>query len=201
MERHHPGARWVRRGAVGFAAIGLVTALSGTPAMADRAIFQDHVKVRHDLHVVPELTAACGFEVLHEERVNLVQRFYEDGREEVRLSVEERLVGPSTGEVLHNRAAGTVTVQGTTTVDGDQLVIDAEAQHVGLPSMWRKDGEGVLLRDAGLAVLDVHVVLDISQDPPALVTEEVEANVVHGPHPELGMSTEEFEEFLCGALS
>lgn len=181
--------------------VALLTTLSVAPAAADRPLFQDHVRLEHELHAVLDLTAACGFEVWHEERVNLVHRIYEDGTEEVRFSVEETLINTATEESLHHLMAGAQTLDGTRTVNGDQFTIDLEARHVGLPSQWRKSGEGVLLRDAGLIEVDVHVVLDISQDPPVLVTEDIEAQVVHGPHPEFDMTQQEFYDFVCGALS
>ncbi|MBW3665550.1 MAG: hypothetical protein KY469_20840 [Actinobacteria bacterium] len=190
-----------RRAATLVAVVALLAVLPVTPAAADRPIFQDHIRLQHDLHEVPDLTGACGFEVWHEERVNVIQRVYEDGTEEIRLSVHETLVNVATGESVEHLMAGARSLDGTQTVDGDHFVIDLEARHVGLPSHWRKSGEGVLLRDAGLVELDVYVVLDISQDPPELVTEEIEVQVVHGPHPELEMTQEEFFEFVCGALS
>lgn len=182
-------------------AAAVLTALTGAPASADRAIWEDHSRFAHELHEVPQLTEACGFLVMHEESGNIIQRIHADGTEEIRLSVHERLIAPSSGEVLHHHGAGAVSVDGTFTRDGDRLVLDVERQHVGLPSMWRKSGQGVVLRDAGLAVLEVQVVLDVSQDPPVLVSSAFDTGSVHGPHPQLEMTTEEFHGMLCGALS
>ena len=174
-------------------------ALPASPALGERPSFRDHIKHEDDWHVVEDLTAACGFEVLHRERVNVVIRGFEDRTEE-HVSGRTEFTTATGDEILISRFSHHATISDETATDGDTEVVTSERTFRGLPAMWSKRGEGVLWRDAGFAHLTTTATVDVSGPVPELIDFSLDVHEVHGPHPELAMTDEEFFANVCGAL-
>lgn len=178
----------------------LLLVSSVSAAVAERPLFRDHVKFTDEVHLLEELSAACGFDVFHVERVNAVIRGFED-RLEINVSGQEVFTTAAGDPGVTARFSHHGTVVEEVSSDGDTQTIVSERTFRGLPSMWRQKGEGVFLRDAGFAHFTVTVTLDTSGETPVLLDTSMDIHEVHGPHPELEMSDEEFLATICGAFA
>ena len=173
--------------------------MPASPALGEQPSFREHIKHEDDWHVVDDVTAMCGFEVLHREQVNVVIRGFAD-RTETNVSGRTEFTTTTGDEVLTSRFSHHTTTIEQTATDGDTEVITSERTFRGLPAMWSKPGEGVLWKDAGFAHFTATATIDVSGPTPQLVDFSLEVHDLHGPHPELEMTDEEFFANVCSAL-
>ena len=174
--------------------------LHASPALAERPAFREHIKHEDDWHLVDDLTDACGFDVFHRERVTVVIRGFQD-RTELNVSGRTEFTTTTGEETLVNRFSQHSTFVEETAGEGETEVLTSERTFRGLPSMWMTPGEGVLWRDAGFAHFTATVTIDTSGPAPEPVDASLDVHEVHGPHPELAMTEEEFHTRVCGALA
>jgi hypothetical protein len=108
---------------------------------------------------------------------------------------------PDTGEELLRQGASTTRGLGTEEYDEatGYTTITFDYNTVGLPSKWYKPGEGVITRDVGQIRQVAVIVVDLSQDPPVLISFDGEVTV-KGPHPEVFTDFDEWAAPICRAL-
>ena len=188
--------RWTSTAAV--AVLGLL--LSTTPALAGQG--KPEVRERYDF-VEEEardefLSDVCGIDVLVSGEGKGTFTAYADGSVTDHFNTRFTFTSPDTGETLVRTDAATFRGQGEEVFDPDTqtLTITFRDEYYGLPAKWSKPGEGTLLRDAGIAVFDGTVVLDVSGPEPELVSFD-EVITTKGPHPELDTDV---LAFICSAL-
>ena len=188
-----------RTSVVTLAVAGLLVAT--TPAMAGPG--KPDVVERYDFvdeeHRDDFLSDVCGIEVYVSGEGKGTFKAYPDGSITDHFNTRFVFTSPDTGETLIRTDAATFRGQGEEVVDAEAetVTITFRDEYYGLPAKWSKPGEGTLLRDAGIAIFDGTVVLDVSGDEPVPIFFD-ETITTKGPHPEL-LETDVLA-FICSSL-
>ena len=178
--------------------VGLL--VSTTPAMAG----QGEPEFRERYSFVEEqardefLSDVCGIDVYVSGEGKGTFTAYADGFITDHFNTRFVFTSPDTGETLIRMDGATVRAQGEEVFDPatETLTITFREEFYGLPAKWSKPGEGTLMRDAGIAVFDGTVVLDVSGPEPEVISFD-ETITTKGPHPELETDV---LAFICSAL-
>lgn len=175
-----------------------VGAQGGKPVFVDR--FDDRFVEDPDLFVLD----FCGVDGVRTEfHFKGSFTLYEDGSAKVHLNEHIVSTDSATGSLLLvTRNAFNIfsePVEEIVDENAGTLTLIFDDIFVGLPLRLMVPGEGVLLRDAGVVRFVATVVLDLETGEEISFTEEIIE--LHGPHPFLDLSDEEFAEIFCGAMS
>lgn len=175
-----------------------VWAQGGKPVFVDR--FDDTFVEDPDLFVLD----FCGIDGVRTEfHFKGSFTLYEDGSAKLHLNQKIVSTDSATGSLLFiERIAFNVfsePVEEIVEEEAGTLTLIFDDTFVGLPLRWMVPGQGVLLRDAGVARFVATVVLDLETGEEISFTEEI--TELHGPHPSLDLSDEEVAGIFCGAMS
>lgn len=189
-----------RFGMVALLTMSLVIA-SIAPALAKgqgKPVIREKNTFVEELHKEDFLSDVCGIDVYVEGSGRDTFNMYADGSVVVHFGSTFYFSSPDTGETLIRTDAATFRGQGEEVFDpiAETVTITFKDQFTGNPAKWRKKGEGVLLRDAGIAWFEGTVILDISGPFPVEIFFE-ETITTRGPHPELETDV---LAFICEAL-
>lgn len=175
-----------RLGIVVFVVMALV--VTAAPAMAG----QGKPEFREKYSFVEEqtkdefLSDVCGIDVYISGEGKGTFTAYEDGFVTDHFNTRFEFTSPDIGETLIRTDAATFRGRGEKVFDpeAETVTIMFRDEFYGLPAKWSKPGEGTLLRDAGIAIFEGTVVLDVSGPEPEVIFFD-ETITTKGPHPEL----------------
>lgn len=193
--------RTSRRGLPVVALMVVALLLSATPAIAGQGKpeFRERYEFEEEEpHKDEFLSDVCGIEIYHLEESKGTFTAYPDGSITNHFNTRTVFTSPETGQTLIRTDAATMRGQGEEIFDPvtETLTINFRDEFYGLPAKWSKPGEGTLMRDAGIAIFEGTVVLDVSGPEEELISFD-ETITTKGPHPELETDV---LAFICSAL-
>lgn len=173
-----------------------------SPASAGKPLVVERFRFEAGPFVDEFLLDICGFEVLTTVREKGTFILFDDGTLKEHLNRVITSTNPVNGITTTQRDARTFISEPVDEVVDEgagTVTLVFEDTFVGLPFRQMLPGEGVLIRDAGKAVVRVTIVLDLESGEE--LSFDLEVIEVRGPHPGGELDVEERFQPLCRALA